>query len=100
MLQTNHILTAVGWRAVGVPNIRAPGLRRLCAIWDGSERRCCDCWGEGAPAVGAEPYERLLPQSEELLYIRQIGCLAIGWQTVDEHSSIALLEYPIIEQSQ
>jgi hypothetical protein len=29
---------------VGVPNTRAPGLRRCCAIWDGSERRFCGCW--------------------------------------------------------
>jgi len=29
----------------GSPALRLPGLRRLCAIWDGSERRFCGCWG-------------------------------------------------------
>src|SRR5690349_8147753 len=26
---------------IGVPNARAPGLRRRCAIWDGNECRFC-----------------------------------------------------------
>src|SRR5437764_69651 len=43
MTPKRRILTAVGWRAVGVP----------------SKRRCCGCWGEAAPDVGAERLKQL-----------------------------------------
>src|SRR5262249_497169 len=44
-------------RATGVPSTRVPGLRRFCAIWDGSARRCCAWWG----GLAMNPAEAWLP---------------------------------------
>src|SRR5438874_9873259 len=72
----------------GVPSTRVPGLRRFCAIWDGSERRFCGCWGGdisreqvritrlfGARLPGQYLYQRRLAAHQLLesrLYLIQI----------------------------
>lgn len=42
LVQSNHSeIAPFEPRETGVLSTRAPGLCRLCAIWDGGESRCC-----------------------------------------------------------